>query len=296
VGTVTITIVQPASLQAVNSSTSVPDGTEIYALAEGQASRKLWSSKDDIVYALSAQPNGLLALCGNRGHIYRIQSDGSYADVGRLEAQQGLSFASLAGGILIGSGNTGKLFELGAAEKHEYASDVLDAGALARFGRVEVQPGSQGYELLTRSGNVEQPARGWSDWEPLKDGAVASPPGRFLEWKAVLHVGGTVGSVAVNYLPVNAAPVVDDIVVATGTRLNPQNQAFNQPPTVNIAFPSSAQSVNFDAGSNPGTPLQALKDRTSTTVRWAAHDDNGDDLVYSLYLRGDGETVWRLQL
>ena len=27
------------------------------------------------------------------------------------------------------------------------------------------------------------------------------------------------------------------------------------------------------------------------TVRWAAHDDNGDDLIYSIYLRGDGETV-----
>ena len=29
-------------------------------------------------------------------------------------------------------------------------------------------------------------------------------------------------------------------------------------------------------------------------MRWAAHDDNGDDLTYSLYLRGDGEHVWRL--
>ena len=37
-----------------------------------------------------------------------------------------------------------------------------------------------------------------------------------------------------------------------------------------------------------------MKDRTAVTVRWAAHDDNGDDLVYSLYLRGDGEHVWRL--
>ena len=41
-------------------------------------------------------------------------------------------------------------------------------------------------------------------------------------------------------------------------------------------------------------PLQAAKDRTAVTVRWAAHDDNGDDLIYALYLRGDGETVWRL--
>ena len=41
-------------------------------------------------------------------------------------------------------------------------------------------------------------------------------------------------------------------------------------------------------------PLQATKDRTAITVRWAAHDDDGDELTYSLYLRGDGETVWRL--
>ena len=47
-----------------------------------------------------------------------------------------------------------------------------------------------GYEILTRSGNVEQPVRGWSDWEPLKDGVVASPAGRFLQWKAVLNKGG----------------------------------------------------------------------------------------------------------
>jgi hypothetical protein len=40
--------------------------------------------------------------------------------------------------------------------------------------------------------------------------------------------------------------------------------------------------------------LQAIKDRTSITVRWAAHDDNGDELSYALYLRGDGENEWRL--
>ena len=102
---------------------------------------------------------------------------------------------------------------------------MLDAGALARFGRVEVEPGSSGYELWTRSGNVEQPVRGWSDWEPLKDGVVASPAGRFLQWKAVLAADGAIGSVGVNYLPVNAAPVVDEVVVVPGARLNAQNQA-----------------------------------------------------------------------
>ena len=72
VGTISFTIVQPGSLQAANASTSTPEGTEIYALVEDQAPRKLWSSKDDIVYALAAQPDGLLAISGNRGHIFRI--------------------------------------------------------------------------------------------------------------------------------------------------------------------------------------------------------------------------------
>jgi hypothetical protein len=301
IGTATITIVQPASLQAVNSSTSLPDGTEIYALTEGQAPRKLWSSKDDIVYALSARPNGLLALTGNRGRIFLIQNDGHYADIAHLEAQQGLSLAASpnaqgSAGIFIGTGNTGKLFELTAQEKHEYASDVLDAGALARFGRIEIEPGSSGYEILTRTGNVEQPVRGWTDWQPLKDGVTASPAGRYLQWKTELHAGGNIGGVGVNYLPVNAAPVVDELVVATGARINPQLQAAAaQPTTVSIAFPSPTQTADASATDTANaTPLTANKDRTGITVRWGAHDENGDDLLYSLYVRGDGETTWRL--
>ena len=298
IGSVSVTIVQPESLRAANTSVSVPEGTDIYALTEGQAPRKLWSGKDEIVYALAARSDGLLALSGNRGRIFRIHDDGSYADVAHLQAQQGLSLASVQGaegmgGVLIGTGNTGKVVLLGASEKHEYASDVLDAGAFARFGRVEVEPSSAGYEIFTRSGNVEQPVRGWSDWQPLQDGSVASPPRRFLEWKAELHKDGTLGSVGVNYLPVNSAPIVDDLVVVPGARLNPQN-SVSQNQTVSIAFPTPSQgsTVAFDAGSS--ATLQANKDRTGVTVRWAAHDDDGDDLIYSLYLRDDGETVWRL--
>ena len=308
VGQVSITIVNPQSLQAANESTSVPEGSEIYAITEGQAPRKLWASKDDIVYALAARAGGLLALSGNRGHIYRIEDDGSYADIGHLDAQQGLCLATVrddeGSGILIGTGNTGKLiaFDIKPVrqyasfpKEHEYASDVLDTGAMARFGRVEIEPGSTGYEIYTRTGNIEQPVRGWTDWEPLRDGTVASAAGRFLQWKAVLEPNGILGSVGVNYLPVNAAPVVDELIVAPGARWTPQPPQPNQP-TVNISLPSSGQGVTYDgsASSTSSSPLQAVKDRTAVTIRWAAHDDNGDDLIYSIYLRGDGETVWRL--
>lgn len=301
-GSVTFTIVQPGSLQAANASTSTPEGTEIYALAPDQAPRKIWSSKDDIVYVLDARADGVLAISGNRGHIFRIQENGDYADIAHVEAQQGLSVANIHGtsdAVLIGTGNTGRLDSLGKSNTHAYASDVLDTGAYARFGRIEVDPDSQNYEILTRTGNVEQPTRGrgdwgWSDWQPLRDGAVQSPAGRFLQWKAVLRDGGKLSSVGVNYLPVNAAPEVDDLVVVPGARLNPQASSAGQQ-TVNISFPSANQAlvVPIDAGNNT-TPLQAIKDRTAVTVRWAAHDDNGDDLAFSLYLRGDGEHDWHL--
>ena len=292
--TITITVVQPGSLQAANSSTSIPEGTEIYALKENQAPRKLWADKDDVVYALVERPDGLIALTGNRGHLYRIAPDGSYADIGHLNAQQGLSLAVEpdSTNILIGTGNTGKLVRLGASTTHEYASDVLDAGAFARFGRIEIEPGSSGYQLFTRTGNIDQPVRGWTEWQPLNGEQVASPSGRFLQWKVELQAGGSVGSVGVNYLPVNTAPVIDDMVVVPGARLTPQPQT--NPPTVNISFPSSGQSgITFDTGSSSSS-IQATKDRTAITVRWAAHDDDGDKMIYSLYLRGDGETVWRL--
>lgn len=299
VGTITFTIVQPGSLQAANASTSTPEGTEIYALSPDQSPRKIWSSKDDIVYALDSRPEGVLAISGNRGHIFRIQENGDYADIAHVEAQQGLCLANLHDSVLIGTGNTGRLYSLGKTGKHEYASDVLDAGAYAQFGRVEVDPDSQNFEILTRTGNVEQPARGhgdwgWSDWQPLKDGAVQSPAGRFLQWKAILRDGGKLSGVGVNYLPVNAAPEIDDLVVVPGARLNAQAANPNQQ-TVNISFPSANQPVVIpvDTGS-ANTPLPAIKDRTAVTVRWGAHDDNGDDLVYSLYLEGDGEKDWHL--
>jgi hypothetical protein len=63
---------------------------------------------------------------------------------------------------------------------------------------------------------------------------------------------------------------------------------------VTINFPSSGQGASISYDGSSTAPLQAQKDRTAITVRWAAHDDDSDDLEYSIYLRGDGESVWRL--
>lgn len=306
-GGITISFVNPGSVQAANASTALPEGTEVYALTPNAAPRKLWSDKDDVVYQLAAAPDGLIALTGNRGRIFSIHTDGSYSDLAHLEAQQAVSLATVPEGWLIGTANTGKLYRFGEqvsgqglakqGDAHAYASDVLDAGATARWGRVEVDPGSHGYKIWTRSGNVEQPVRsakdwGWSDWQPA-DGKVTSPVGRYLQWKAVLDSGGEVSGVGVNFLPVNSAPAVDDVVVVPGARFS-QPPAPGQQATVSIGFTAATPSgPSFEANSAT-QPIQAQKDRTAVTVRWAAHDDDGDDLTYDLMLRGDGEHVWRV--
>ncbi len=41
-------------------------------------------------------------------------------------------------------------------------------------------------------------------------------------------------------------------------------------------------------------PPTSSHDRDSIGVKWTVHDDNDDQMVYSVYYRGDGETRWLL--
>jgi hypothetical protein len=294
--TATITIVTPGSVQASNNNALVPDGSEVYELDPSGAARKLWAPHDDVVYGLHWTPNGLLAATGNRGRIYRVQENGEYADIAHLEASQATGFATAPDGLYVGTSNGGKLFHLSAqSAEGSLESDVQDAGAVARWGRADVDATGSAYQLSVRTGNVSNAERGWSAWKAVTpETAIAAPQARFAQWKLTLKSGTSVHAVSLNYLPVNIAPMVDEIAVVPGAKVNQQAQ-FQQPvPTVMINLPSaSANVVNIQQ--DPATqPLQGVKDKGSVTARWAAHDDNGDDLVFALYYRGQEEQNWQL--
>src|SRR6202046_2320368 len=294
--TATITIVTPGSVQASNNNALVPDGSEVYELDPSGAARKLWAPHDDVVYGLHWTPDGLLAATGNRGRIYRVQENGEYADIAHLEASQATGFATAPDGLYVGTSNGGKLFHLSAqSAEGSIESDVQDAGAVARWGRAEVDAAGASYQLFVRTGNVSNADRGWSAWKPVTaETASAAPQARFAQWKLTLKPSTSVHAVSLNYLPVNIAPMIDEIVVVPGARVNQQAQFQSPVPTVMINLPSaSANVVNIQQ--DPATqPLQGVKDKGAVTVRWAAHDDNGDDLVFALYDRGAGEQNWQL--
>ena len=259
-------------------------GSEIYRLSSDGSPKTVWSSRDDLVYALAFDESGrLLAGTGNKGRIYAITGDGTdYSDLAKASANQVTAFARAPkGGIYAATSNLGKVFLLAATPiaQGSYESDVFDAKNFSKWGRLEVR-GTGSYELFARSGNVDNPDRNWTPWKKVdlqKDLPVDVPNARFIQWKAVLHSGKaapTLDSVAVNYLPRNIAPEVDDVTVMVGFRV-------------------PAGTHTSDSGTYE-PPLPTLRDHHSIVVKWKAHDDNGDDLTYSVYYRGDGETRWKL--
>src|SRR5208282_2620486 len=96
-----------------------------------------------------------------------------------------------------------------------YESDVFDAGVFSTWGRAEAHSSSNSFDLFTRSGNVENPERDWSEWAKVtpSTGNIPVPPARFVQWKAVLHDDVSIASIGLNYLPANVAPSVDELVV-----------------------------------------------------------------------------------
>jgi len=266
-------------------------GSDVYRIAPDGSPARVWTSREDIVYALAFDSQGrLLAGTGNRGHIFAITGLEEFSDLLKAPASQVTAFAKApGGGLYAATSNLGKVFLLGPQPQAEgtYQSDVFDAKLFSRWGRAEFR-GTGNIELYARSGNVDNPDRNWSPWKKIdltKDSETGIPAARYAQWKAVLHAGTaapSVDNVALNYLPKNAAPEIDDVTVQAGVKYQPI-------PKVSGSSDSSGSSaIRFEAA----TP--SSHDRDSIGVKWTAHDENDDQLVYSVYYRGDGETRWLL--
>ena len=290
---------------AFNAPAAPTGGSEIYRIAADGSTKRLWSSRDDIVYALAFDAQGrLLAGTGNKGKIFALLNPdraSEYAVLLQISANQVTDFAAAPdGGLYVSTSNLGKLFKLGPKSESEgaFESDVFDAHSFTRWGRAEVR-GSGEYEILARSGNVDNPDRNWSPWKKVDlrgNSTPEIPSARFVQWKAVLRPAkesSRIESVIVNYRQKNVAPVIEEIAVQTGARFrSTEGSSQGAQETVMIGFGGSPAPVFPQARSEGSIP--AIRDRESVAVRWAAHDDNDDDLVYSVSFRGDGETRWKM--
>jgi hypothetical protein len=269
-----------------SSNAAIPGGSGIYKIAPDGSPSLLWNSRDDLVYAMAFDSQGhLLAGTGNRGNIFEVSGREDYTELVKAEASQITTLAKApSGGLYASTSNLGKIFLLSSVPDAEgsYESDVFDTQVFSKWGRAQFR-GAGNVELFARSGNVDNPDRNWSTWTRVdlqKNAEITVPPARFVQWKAILHPGDKaprVDNVTVNYLQKNVAPEFDDVTVTPGVRYQPMPRPAGLQP-----------SQRFDPQPNP------IHDSDSVGVKWTARDQNDDQMVYSVYYRGEGQTRWLL--
>jgi outer membrane protein assembly factor BamB len=295
----------------------------IYRINLDGAPEELWNSREDLVYALGLASDGrLLAGTGNNGALLAIDGRGVFAHLAKAGSAQITGIARQASGkAFLCTANPGKVFSVGPEYEAEgtFESRSFDAQLFSHWGRIEwwspppasaKSPANEKdprLEFFVRSGNTEDPGREWSRWfgPYTKSGAATeAPSARFIQWKAVIRdgrPGDGIDWVTLAYLPRNVAPLIDGIALQDpGVRAQsqlgipsgqPANVALKMPPSPSISGVIITQS---NAPPRFEQPPQGTMQKGYQTVLWTAHDDNDDELRYTVYFRGENEREWKL--
>jgi outer membrane protein assembly factor BamB len=298
--------------------------SSIYRISSDGAPEELWSSRDDIVYALALNSDGrLLAGTGNNGALLAIDGRGVFAQLAKAGSAQITGISRNADGkIFLCTANPGKVFSVGPEYEPEgtYESRSFDAQLFSQWGRLAwwspppatpaksaASSSEPRLEFFARSGNTEDPGKEWSRWfGPYSQPgtSVESPAARFAQWKAVIHdgrPGDGIDWVSLAYLPRNVAPVIDGIAVQDpGVRVQSTNVIQSgQQPNVSLKMPQTSNPAGMVIAQSVSParfeqPPQGFGQRGYQSVLWSAHDENDDELRFAVYYRGENETQWKL--
>lgn len=301
----------PAPTMAPGAPTGTPGGSEVYRIATDGRPAIIWNNSQDIVYALAFDANGHLLLgCGNKGYIYRVDSDTLSTALLNAPPTQVTSLLSAPDGkIYAATGNIGKVYQIGPGLEQEgtIESDVFDAGMFTEWGRLSFKSVSNGgrISIVTRSGNLDQPQKSWSPWSAAIDSAegarITSPSARFVQWKATFSdktgQSPELKSVDVAYLPMNVAPRIQEIdITPPNYRFPAASAAISVPQTLNL--PPLGKRTVTGTISLPSTTTESTPGMNAAKgfigARWLASDENGDSMVYTVEIRGIHEKEWKL--
>jgi sugar lactone lactonase YvrE len=306
---------------------STTGGSEVVKISPDNSPEVVWTSHEDLVFSLSLSSAGKILLgTGNKGTIIELEGQNVHSSIARTASAQVTSMVAGPGGkVFAATANPGKIFSLGPEFDTEgsFESETFDAKIFSHWGRLTwwgENGATQGkVAFYVRSGNTSSPEKNWSPWAgPFKSAAgetVSCPPARFAQWKVVFldtdHGGApSVSWVSLAYQPKNVAPAIDDVVVQepgvrvqgfsqpTGGATAPSPVQLRMPQRAGPNFPSlAAISMNPEGASRAAridVPPQGFEDKGFQSVLWSAHDDNEDELVFSVFYRGEGEESWRL--
>ena len=265
----------------------------------------LVASGEEQVLAATLWRDRILLGSDRRARLYNFEDRYDWSLI--AEGREGGEISALASpgaeGVWVASSNPARLYRVRPASgttPGQYTSDVFDAGHKVRWGRLHATGRQLGdLAVETRSGNRADPDSSWSAWTPLAAGRIASPPGRFLQFRLRLGPEDAVLRRAeVFYQLPNEAPVFRRI------RSLPVRLERLPSPPPSKQRTGLAQLFQNNGGGNHGNgsgangpggpPVVVHEERGWLSVLWEASDPNGDELRYDLYLRRLGEEDWTL--
>ncbi len=301
-----ITSLATISLPPPSGSTTPPARKSLlYRIDASGAWEAIWESPDTI-YDLAAGDDGRLVIAtGPEGRLYRLEGARDVLLLTGVDAKQITRFAGpprgAAGELTFATANPGRVMATGgtATAPATFVSAVKDTKSLSTWGLLRWV--GSAVTLSTRSGNTEKPDDSWSEWSgPLvraEGEAIASPPARFLQWRATFSRAGSqaarLTSVTAAYLPRNTRPVVSSLTV------HPPGVVFQRPFSSEDGAIAGLDEVTAEARRPPGdtppspSPGRRMFQKGLQTFAWKAEDGDGDRLVYSVQYRREGESAWR---
>jgi len=285
----------------------------IYRIAKDNSVETFWSSDTETIYGLYVRPDGnVLFSTGSKGRIYLLKQDKKFNLLLETTEEQTTRLVPAGDDTFACSSNLAKIYRLSHSLNTEgsYESEVKDTQGVSTWGSIHwraVLPSGTALKLYTRSGNTKKPDRSWSDWSKaysVPDGeAIQSPRARYIQYKAVFtttnQTSPNLEQVSLPYLQQNLAPEVKSI------NSLPPGVAYQRLP--GLSTPRSPSSLVDEGSAKASGASDAIPETGSTSIparrvfqkgaqsfSWDVEDSNGDDLVYSVYFRGEKESEWRL--
>jgi hypothetical protein len=304
--TVTATPDTPAQKQTAVSLDSQP-GALFRVSPEGLA-KKLWSSEDELVYCLlwDEGTKKIIFGTGGKGRLYAIDSDEKVSLLLQKDSEQVYLLIPHESYIYSLFNNPSRFIRISPGQRFEgeYESRVMDAGTLSQWGKIEweaeLMAGST-VQFFTRSGNSSQSDLTWSEWSPPYQKAegeqILSPKGRYLQFKVKFRAESgqktpLLKKIALFYLQSNLPPSLSKL------ELLPANEVYLKPLEQDQVIwgediSRSEQAIAKDKTQSFMAPKKVQR-KGYQTVTWDAEDENNDSLLYSIYIRREDESKWRI--
>lgn len=280
--------------------------SEVVRIATDGTVERIWSSAEETVYDLAVVDGLPWVATGLEGRVFSWR-DGAMLVEQDVEERQVVALAPADGALAFATTNAGALYRTGRSTRSSgsFVSAPLDAGSGATFGVlrwVGERPEGSALEFLARTGMSAIPDRTWSDWILVggerEVSLAALPPGRLLQWKAVLQSGSggapVVSAVEASYRQTNVPPriasfeVLDPGQVLVPANFNPSDQIYEPAhPNREGIFTSLQASVERDPGR-----LKTLWRQGFRTLQWKAEDANEDRLQATLSFRPENGKEW----